>query len=391
MLETIRQFAEEQLAASGAATEARTAHARYFAGREADIMALWDSPRQRAAYDWFSLELANLRTAFRWAADYGDLDSAAAIASYVTFLGIWVEQYEPVAWAEELIEPAHAVDHRRLAQLYLMAAQCYRDERIEDALDYSEAGQLLIESRRYDEVRAEYQALLGALYVTKGEPEWFVALCRNMIARSSGPQNSMRALQAMALKVAGADDEAMAASEGLLADATAAKNPAVVAWSLLAYGFAYSDANPIAAYEALRQGLRIAQESGNRQFVSIIAVNLSRPAATQGDPLDAFDFLTLAIRNYHDAGNLSLMPMPSAVLAAFFDRLGHHEPAATISRFAATPSTRTAFPEINATITHLRDVLGETTYESLARKGETMTTAAMVTYAFDQIDQAEQN
>jgi hypothetical protein len=35
-----------------------------------------------------------------------------------------------------------------------------------------------------------------------------------------------------------------------------------------------------------------------------------------------------------------------------------------------------------------RDVLGEATYESLARKGEAMTIAAMVTYAYDQIDQA---
>jgi len=35
-----------------------------------------------------------------------------------------------------------------------------------------------------------------------------------------------------------------------------------------------------------------------------------------------------------------------------------------------------------------RDVLGDQTYESLAHKGETMTTAAMVTYAYDQIDQA---
>jgi len=34
------------------------------------------------------------------------------------------------------------------------------------------------------------------------------------------------------------------------------------------------------------------------------------------------------------------------------------------------------------------DVLGEATYESPARKGETMTTAAMVTHAYDQIDQA---
>ena len=44
--------------------------------------------------------------------------------------------------------------------------------------------------------------------------------------------------------------------------------------------------------------------------------------------------------------------------------------------------------EFGTAIAHLRDVLGKATYESLARKGETMTTAAMVTYAYDQIDQA---
>ena len=38
-------------------------------------------------------------------------------------------------------------------------------------------------------------------------------------------------------------------------------------------------------------------------------------------------------------------------------------------------------PWMQWAITHLRDVLGDQTYESLARKGETMTTAAMVTYA----------
>jgi hypothetical protein len=47
-----------------------------------------------------------------------------------------------------------------------------------------------------------------------------------------------------------------------------------------------------------------------------------------------------------------------------------------------------AFREITTAITHLRDVLGDPAYESLARRGETMTTAAMVTYAYDQIDQA---
>jgi predicted ATPase len=115
MLETIRQFAEEQLVARGEASEIRAAHSRYFAQCGADIIALWDSPRQREAYDWFTVELANLRTAFRWATDHGDLDDAATIATYAGLLGNLVENYEPITWAEELIEPARAVDHPRLA------------------------------------------------------------------------------------------------------------------------------------------------------------------------------------------------------------------------------------------------------------------------------------
>jgi len=50
--------------------------------------------------------------------------------------------------------------------------------------------------------------------------------------------------------------------------------------------------------------------------------------------------------------------------------------------------TATSFPELDTDFAHLRDVLGDRTCESLARKGETMTTAAMVTFAYDQIDQA---
>jgi hypothetical protein len=50
--------------------------------------------------------------------------------------------------------------------------------------------------------------------------------------------------------------------------------------------------------------------------------------------------------------------------------------------------TAVTIPELNTTIAHLRHVLGDQTYESLARNGETMTTTAMATFAYDQIDQA---
>ena len=132
----------------------------------------------------------------------------------------------------------------------------------------------------------------------------------------------------------------------------------------------------------------IAQDSGNRAGVSVLAIGLARLEAEHGDTLAAFDHVTLAIRNFHNAGDATTIRVPLASLAALFDRLGRYEPAATVVGFALSPMAATGVPEITTTITHLREVLGEATYESLARKGETMTTTAMATYAYDQIDQA---
>ena len=387
MLETIRQFAEEQLVARGAATEIRAAHSRYFAGREADIMALWDSPRQRAAYDWFIAEFANLRTAFRWAADHGDLDVAATIATYVGLLGVWVPTLEPIAWAEELIEPARVADHPRLAFLYVIASQCFRTGRIEAAVGYSDAGQIVLGGSR-DRLPYGIEGLLGMSYLAIGQPERLPELCRAQLARRHDTHVAIRAFLVVALSVAGSGGEAMDSADGLLEAAEATGNPSLLALALWAYGAAFRDADPVGALNALGRGLVIAQHSGNRTSASLLALNLARLEAEHGDTVSAFDHLALVIRTCHDSGDTTAIRLPLASLAVLFDRLGRYEPAATIAGFALSPLSASAFPEITTAITRLRDVLGEATYESLARKGETMTTAAMVTYAYDQIDQA---
>jgi hypothetical protein len=387
MLETIRQFAEDQLVAGGEASEIRAAHSRYFAGREADIMALWDSPRQRDAYDWFTIELANLRTAFRWAADQGDLAVAATIATYVGWLGDLVQTLEPIAWAEELIEPARAVDHPRLAFLYVIASQCYTTGRIEAAVGYADAGQIVV-GRSREALPHGIEGSLGMSYLVVGQPERCVALCRAQLTRRRDTHVNIRAWLVYALAVAGSGGEAMDSADGLIEAAEATGNPTFLGWALLAYSAAFRDADPVGALNAVGRGLVIAQDSGNRTLASALAPFLARLEAEQGGTVSAFDHLTLAIRNYHNAGDSTTLRAPLAVLAAVFDRLGRYEPAATVAGFALSPFSAAVVPEITTAIAHLRDVLGEATYESLARKGETMTTAAMATYAYDQIDQA---
>ena len=387
MLETIRQFAEEQLVARGEASKIRAAHSRYFAGREADILALLDSPRPREAYDRFTVELANLRTAFRWAADHGDLDVAATIATYGGWLGGAVQTFEPIAWAEELIEPARVADHPRLAFLYVMASMCYMTGRIEAAVRYADAGQLVIASGRY-EVPGGIEAWLGAVYLAIGQPERLAEWCRAQLARRRDAHVHLRSWLVFALAVAGSGGEAMDSADGLIEAAEATGNPSLLAWALTAYGGALRDADPVGALNALGRGLVIAQDSGNRNIASVVAPFLARLEAEHGDTVSAFDHLTLAIRNFHNAGDTTTIRVPLAILAVLFDRVGRYEPAATIAGFALSPLAASAVPQLSRAITHLRDVLGDQTYESLARKGETMTTAAMVTYAYDQIDQA---
>ena len=218
MLETIRQFAEDQLVTSGAAADARTAHARYFAGREAEIMALWDSPRQREAYDWFATELANLRSAFRWAADRGQLDVAAVIATYTFVPALALENQEPSGWAEELIEAARLVDHPRLGFLYLAAALCWMSGRLDNALVYNREAQEQIRVGRSG-VPFGLEGLLGGLYMVIGQVEKALEWEDEYLDAQSDPLAISRSNRLIQLVMAGRIDDAIASAPEVLAAA----------------------------------------------------------------------------------------------------------------------------------------------------------------------------
>jgi predicted ATPase/class 3 adenylate cyclase len=387
MLETIRQFAEEQLVAGGLATEAREAHSRYFAGREADIMALWDGPRQREACDWFTVELANLRTAFRWATAQGDLDAGAAIAAYAGFLGCFLENYEPLTWAEESVERARAVGHPRLAAVCTVASLCCVVGRFDEAVRHSEVGQTVVAAAS-DKISYSCEAFLGSAYLFVGQPDRYVELCRAQVTRTGDGNTFARANLVFALAVTGSTDEAMLAADGLIEAAEATGNPWVLSYTLFAWGYAFRGTDSGGALEALRRGVRIAQDSGNRFFETQFSYWLCGLEAEQGDPVAAFNYLAMAIRNNHESGNLGMLHNPLAILASLLDRFGRYESAATIAGFAAvSPIAAATMPELGTAIRHLREVLGDQTYESLACEGATMTAAAITTYAYDQIDQ----
>jgi hypothetical protein len=391
MLETIRQFAEERLAARGDAVQSRTAHARYFAGCESAVAEIWDGPRQPEAYDWFKRELPDLRSGFRWATDNGDLDAAASIASIGGWLGGLVESHEPVTWAEELVAPAREAGHPRLVSLCGIASLCFLFGRVDDALEYSSIG-----LRALDEGSAQVQFgaehfWLGAVYSAIPTSDRYVDFFLDRRDRGEDKYGLGDAFVAIAYTVSGRIEQAVTVASRLVGIADVTANPFVASYTLMCYGMAYSSRDPLRALDALRRGLTIAQETGNRTNESYIAMTLAltlnRVENPHTDPVSFLDHIVSAVSNYHDSANITQLRAALGIFARFLERRGDVEPAAVVAGFAGVlPTAAPSVPEFGAAIAHLREVLGAQTYETLAGGGAAMTMAGAVTYAYDQID-----
>ena len=229
---------------------------------------------------------------------------------------------------------------------------------------------------------------LGGAYMAVGQAERWAELCRTQLERRGDNHVAIRTCRVFALAFAGFLEEARAAADGLIEAAIASDNPYMHTFATAAYAYCLSSAGSERDLALCRQGLVLAQDSGNRYNEAILATALARLESETVVTVAAVDHLRLVIRSWHDSGNFGNLVGPLATLSAFLDRLGRFEAAATIAGFSCDPVSLASVPELAATITHLREVLGDQTYESFARNGEAMTTAAIVAYAYDQIDQA---
>ena len=229
---------------------------------------------------------------------------------------------------------------------------------------------------------------MATSYLAIGQPDRAVAWFRAELSggRDALAQANITATLSMALTIAGREDEAIAAADGLVDIAESTCNPYTISLALMADGFAWRSADPDRALESMNRGVAIAHDSGNRFNESHLMANLAQLDVERGDPLSALDHIGLAIRYMHDSGNITTVRSPLVNFAILLNRVEHYEAAATIAGFARSPLTAASFPTIDTAIAHLRHVLGDKRYESLAGAGSAMTIAEMVGYAYDQID-----
>ena len=236
--------------ATGEADDVRTAHARYFAGREADVLALWDSPRQREAYDWLDNRTGEPARRIPVGCRPATISTPQPPSpSTQRSSAYWIEQYEPIGWAEELIEPARAADHRRLRSSTRWPTQCYVTGRLDEAIGYAEAGRLRHRKRPRIAAGAvrDIRACLVAVYSVGRSARTWVELCREVARAGSGTRLlfSPRVPRSWRWSTVRPDRRSDGDLGGPARDRRGdTDNPHIASYALLAYGFAHHDARP---------------------------------------------------------------------------------------------------------------------------------------------------
>ena len=168
---------------------------------------------------------------------------------------------------------------------------------------YSEAGMSVVESGR-GEVPFGIEGLLSTAYLYAGQPELAVEWCRSRVQSGRDTHTVSRVSLLISLAVAQSDEEAIAATAGLIEAAEATRNPWALSIALLAFGVAHLHvADPVGALIACRRGLQVAEGSGNRANGTNLATVVARIEGQYGDPLRALHYVAVAIRNHHDSGS----------------------------------------------------------------------------------------
>ena len=391
MLETIRQFTEDHHATTDGLTESRDRHARHFASQAVTQFEKWDGPGFRGATDWVTVEFENLRAGFRWATDRGDLPTAAMIAAHTAVVASSVQQFEPIAWAEELLPAAATAQLTQLPRLYHAASHCNAFGRPADALAYAQAAVALQADPRFQPFPPEWASYMEAIaHLYNGRADRFLEICADLASGTGVARVVGLCGLTTGLSLVGRSEEAMAIADDTIAAARAHANPFFIAYASLASGLAFTETDPARALETFREGVAYSGQHQLWQFEAQMAGAAAPLESVHGELDHAMTLFKVSIDAFLQYGGVGNLVWTLVTLAQTFSRIDRREAAATIC--GALKNYPVVQPvNVDAVVEHLRTVLDADTFADCFRIGAAMNLAEAVQYAHHHIELTRQH
>jgi predicted ATPase/class 3 adenylate cyclase/DNA-binding CsgD family transcriptional regulator len=390
VLETIRQFVEDELTESGSIVAVRDRHAARFASEAIARWAHWNGPEWRDCVDWLEVELANLRAAFQWSRARGDVECAADIAAHAALMGASIQLFETVAWAQELLADATRADVHHLPRLCTGAAWGCFTGRPGEAVVAAQAAAALESNPRYEACEPGMSGLIEALaHVYDGHLDRYVEVAERVAALSGNARGWGLSLLLDGLQASGRVDEALALTDEAMVAARALGNPYFIAYAFWTSGSAHQHSEPGEALALWREGLAYVHQHRVDFFLGFIARDAARLRLVDADPDDALTMFDAAIDAFQQAGNVAQLTITLASATALFERIGMLESAATLhAAIVRQPGSAQHVPDLPELADRLVEQLGRPAFETHGAAGVGMDLGDTAQFARREIQRA---
>jgi predicted ATPase/class 3 adenylate cyclase len=312
MLETVAEYAREQLAASGDGPVLRRRHADFF-------LALAESAREHIAtaeqavwLDRVEADHPNLRAALEWSLAHDDGGIALELASRLgAFWSLRGHLREGRDWLERALT-VEGPPAARLRAMFEASNLAYQIGDNRGATAMAEAA-LTLAQEIGDETRIAdaRQTLAHSLFV-EGEADRPEALLKEAVASHQQAGDALGAASAMTtlaqvLEVRGETAAARALIEDALAAYRAAGQTENVAWcTFLLAGLARDEGDGDEALALMQEAASLWQQTGSVFLVGLAQTYIGRLHADhRGDDATAEPLVTEALASWRRAGNTS--------------------------------------------------------------------------------------
>jgi predicted ATPase/DNA-binding SARP family transcriptional activator len=320
MLETLRAFGLDRLAATGEDEAATASLLRWAVELTAWIGATMTTDREPAADTALRRELPNLRAAWRLARAGGSLDDAAAMVTALFDAIAYRDLVEIRSWAEELADdPALAAHPRAAAVLGAAGEAAYHRGDHPRAERLARAG---LGQATDDTGVSNCLMVLSVADLARGAFADVVEHSLAAAAHVTGPRENL-GIAALATAYAGDPDKARALNEQGLAGA---RSPTMLAWGAYVAGEIENRAGRRGpAEQHYVRAIDLARTSGATFLVGVATVGLLTVLADAGRVHDALRGYREVIDYFARTGNWPHQWVTLRNLAHLLRRLGDDE------------------------------------------------------------------
>lgn len=394
LLETLREYGAERLAARGGRAELARAHAHHYVRLAERADADVCGRAEALGVALLDRELDNLRAAHRWVLEDGDADLALRLSAALHVYALHRLQDEVLGWAVTAAGLPGVDGHRLRSTVYGSASQAngHRGE-------FGAARELATRglAAAYEEtMRIGPLGALGVLALYEGR----LAECRYRageavrLADAAGDAylgQWSRHLAALAAIYANDHASVPAAVAEVDRGAVALGNPSQLAWARYLQGEAVLDDDPDRAAVLLEDTAALALPVRNHFVRGVALVSVTSARGRSTDPRGALRPFRDIIDQWWRAGDWVHQWTTLRNLVDPLLRLGIDEPAALLlgatTAAASAPSLYGPGAERLARAeTQLRRRLGDGRFERAAERGRTMVDDDLVAFVLAELD-----